>query len=363
VRRLVRRSLLWKLLGINLLVVGIVVLVAALAIRQSADVIFASIMREYHIEVEAIHTQFMATLNRSLVSATLVAGGVGLLLGLVLFRAVVHPLRDMMAMAGRIASGDYGARARIRTADEIGSLAASLDRMAEALDTLERLRKDLVANVAHELRTPLTNLRGYLEAMRDGVTPASAEAAASLHEEAMRLVRLVDALHALSLFDARLPRLRMEPVDVAALIRRLVDLRRGDFQARGIAVQVEVAGDGQLADPDLLSQAVHNLLDNALKYTPEGGGVTVRVAPVGEGIRIAVSNTGEGIAADDLPYIFERFYRGDKSRSRTSGGAGIGLAIVKEVARVHGGEVGATSRDGLTTVWLTLGGTRRPPRA
>jgi len=360
-RRLFRRSLLWKLLGINLMVVGVAILVAALTIRQYADLIFANIMQEYAIRLEFMHSLFMETLARSLVQASLVAGGIGLLLSLVLFRTVVRPLRGMMAMAGRISSGDYAARARIESADEVGSLADSLNTMAAALGTLERLRKDLVANVAHELRTPLANLRGYLEAMGDGVTPASPEAIGSLHEEVMRLVRLVDALQALSLFDAHVPRLRMDTVDMAGLIRRLLDLRRNEFQAKGIAVHSEVAVNGQVrADSDLLSQALHNLIDNALKYTSQGGGVTVRVTPAAEVIRIAVSNTGEGIAPDDLPYIFERFYRGDKSRSRTSGGAGIGLSIVKEVARVHGGEVGASSQDGLTTVWLTLSATPRP---
>ena len=229
--------------------------------------------------------------------------------------------------------------------------------MAGALQTLERLRKDLVANVAHELRTPLANLQGYLEAMRDGVTPASAATIGSLHEEVIRLVRLVEALHELSLFDARLPRLRLETVDLGTLVRRLVDLRRGEFAAQEIAVESQVTVNGVArADPDLLSQALHNLIDNALKYTPRGGEVLVDVAPDGAAVRVAVTNTGEGIAPDDLPFIFERFYRGEKSRSRESGGAGIGLSIVKEVARVHGGQVGAHSEGGRTTLWLTLPG-------
>lgn len=350
-----RRSLLWKLLGINLLVVGVAVAVAALAIGQLADTIFTNLMKEFHIQVDVMHRLFVAAMTRSLVLASLVAGVVGLILSLVLFRRVVRPLGGMMTMAERIAAGEYAARADVASPDEIGRLADSLNRMAEALQTLERLRKDLVADVAHELRTPLANLQGYLEAMRDGVTPASAATIGSLHEEVIRLVRLIEALHELSLFDARLPRLRLETIDLGALVRRLVDLRRAEFTARGIAVQSQVAVNGVArADPDLLSQALHNLIDNALKYTPEGGKVTVDVAPDGTALRVAVANTGEGIAPDDLPFIFERFYRGEKSRSRESGGAGIGLAIVKEVARVHGGEVGAHSRDGRTTVWLTL---------
>ncbi|MGQ0550412.1 MAG: sensor histidine kinase [Armatimonadota bacterium] len=352
-----RPSLLWKLLAINLLVVGVAMIVAATTIGQLSDAIFMNLMKQFRIEVETIHSQFMHALTRLLIVTSLIAGGIGLLLSLVLFRAFVRPLRGMMGMAGRIAAGDYRARARIESHDEVGSLGDSLNRMAGALETLERLRKDLVANVAHELRTPLANLRGYLEAMRDGVTPPSVEAITSLHEEVMRLVRLVDALHELSLFDAHLPRMRSEVVDVGALVRRMLDLRQADFQRKQIAVHSEVAVNGRLrADPDLLAQALHNLIDNALKYTPPGGVVVVRAGETGQSIRIDVTNTGEGIAPEDLPFIFERFYRGDKSRSRTSGGAGIGLSIVKEVARVHGGEVGASSDAGETTVWLALPG-------
>jgi two-component system sensor histidine kinase BaeS len=350
-----RRSLLWKLLAINVLVVGIAMAVAAMHIGGLADAIFGRLMKEFHIDVEGIHQLFVSDLSRSLVQASLVAAGIGLLLSLVFFRGVVRPIRTMMTMAGRIASGDYAVRAPVTSADEVGHLAASLNTMAESLEALERLRKDLVANVAHELRTPLANLRGYLEAIHDEVTPASAETIGLLHEEVMRLVRLVEALHALSLLDAHLPRARPQAVDVGALVRRVVDLRRAEFAAKRIAVHSDVAVQAPLlADPDLLSQALHNLVDNAVKYTPEGGGVTVRAIQAGGTVRVAVTNTGEGIAQDDLPFIFERIYRGDKSRSRASGGAGIGLAIVKEVARVHGGEVGALSEHDETTVWFTI---------
>lgn len=349
-----RRSLLWKLLGINLLVVAVAVVVASLTIRQFADAIFAGLMNEFHIQTGELHRLFMQTLTRSLVLAGLAAGGIGLLLSLVLFRRVVDPVREMKGMASRIASGDYAARARVASADELGSLAESLNRMADSLATLERLRKELVSNVAHELRTPLTNLRGYLEAIHEGVAPASVELIASLHEDVMRLVRLVEALQTLTRFDAR-PRPQLEHVDVETLIRRQLDLYRGQFAARRIVLETQIAAVRPLrADSDLLAQAVQNLLDNALKYTPDGGRVELEIAPADGAVSIAVTNTGEAIAPEDLPHIFERFYRGEKSRSRESGGAGIGLAIVREVAALHGGQVGAQSADGLTTVWLSV---------
>lgn len=352
-----RRTLFWKLLGINLLVIGVAVIVAALTIGRLADAIFASLMKEFHIQVDAMHHLFVSALARSLVLASLIAGAVGLLLSVVLFRRVVSPLRGMMSMAERIASGDYAARTPMASADELGSLAESLNRMGESLQTLQRLRKDLVANVAHELRTPLTNLRGYLEAIHEGVAPVSSDAIASLHEEVMRLVRLVEALHELSLFDARLPQLRFEDVKLDDLLQRLVQLRRPEFTVGRISLHTDISiHEPVRADPDLLAQAIGNLLDNAFKYTPEGGEVTVRIAPSDSAVRLTVENTGDGIASSDLPFIFERFYRGEKSRSRESGGAGIGLSIVKEVASAHGGQVGASSRDGRTAVWLTLPG-------
>ncbi|MDR7422405.1 MAG: ATP-binding protein [Armatimonadota bacterium] len=350
-----RPSLLWKLLAINLLVVGVATAVAAVHIGGVADGIFMRLMKEFNIETQAVHALFVRDLRSALLGASLIAAAIGLLLSLVLFRTVVRPVRGMMTMAGRIAAGDYGVRAPVTSSDELGRLAASLNLMASALARLERQRKDLVADVAHELRTPLSNLRGYLEAVRDGVTPASPETVSLLHDEVMRLVRLVQALHELSLFDARLPDVRAEAVDPGAVVRRVLDLRRGEFASRGVAVREEIrTGVAVAADADLLTQALHNLLDNAARHTPDGGAVTVRTVAETGAVRIAVTNTGEGIDAADLPHIFERFYRGDKSRARASGGAGIGLAIVKEVARIHGGDVGASSAGGETTVWFSI---------
>jgi signal transduction histidine kinase len=317
------RSLFWQLLGVSMLVVAVA-----------------------------------AALARSLLATSLAAGAVGLFLSVVLFRAVTRPLRAVSAMAERLAGGDYAARVAPPSAvAEVASLAESLNRMAASLGALERLRTDLVANVAHELRTPLSTLRGYLEALRDGVTPASPGTVAMLHEEVMRLVRLVEALHELSLLDARTAQARLAPVDLEQVARRALALREAEFAAKGIRVELEAPLSGTVGgDADLLAQALGNLLDNAVRYTPPGGRVTVRIERVDGTARLGVTNSGDGIAPEDLPFIFERFYRAEKSRAREGGGAGIGLAIVKEVARTHGGTVGASSAQGATTVWMTLAG-------
>lgn len=351
-----RGSLLWRLLGAQLLVIALAVAVSGVAISQLAAHTFMAIMMRYHVDPSAIETEFHAAIRRIFLVSTLVAASIAMLLGWALVTRIVRPLKQMMMLAERIAQGDYARRVDVRGGDEIGRLAESLNQMAASLMRIEGLRRDLVANVAHELRTPLATLRGYLEALRDGVAPANPETLELLHEEVLRLVRLVDDLHQLSQFDARVSQPRSAPLHLPGLVSRLVAVHRPQFAARGLALTE--AHDAALpmieADGDLVSQALRNLIDNALRYAPPGAAVTVAARLEGEGVRLAVSNTGEGIAPEDLPRIFERFYRGEKSRSRETGGTGVGLSIVREIARAHGGETGATSRDGLTTVWITL---------
>jgi signal transduction histidine kinase len=240
--------------------------------------------------------------------------------------------------------------------DEIARLAYALNRMAESLQRIEHLRRDLVANVAHELRTPLSTLRGYIEALHEGVATADPEILALLHEEVLRLVRLVDALHQLSEFDARISRPPLTEVDLPALIRRLLDTYGAALNQRTMTARAVYGPEAMWvrADPDLVEQALRNLLDNAVRYARDGAEVIVATSRHNGTIQITVQNAGEGISADDLPHIFERFYRGEKSRSRETGGVGIGLALVQEIARTHGGGTCAASADGVTTVWFSL---------
>jgi two-component system sensor histidine kinase BaeS len=352
----VRGSLRWRLLGVQLLVIAIAVIVSGIAISQLASHTFMAIMVRYHIDPTMIEAEFHAETRRILLISSLITASIAMLLGWALVTRIVRPLNQMMMLAERIAQGDYARRVDARGHDEIGRLAESLNQMAASLMHIEGLRRDLVANVAHELRTPLATLRGYLEGLRDGIAPATHDTFELLHEEVLRLVRLVDDLHQLSQFDARISRLRSAPLDVRALVDRLVAVCRPEFTSRGLTLAD--AGGGPLptieADADLVSQALRNLIDNALRYAAPGATVTVSARREGPGVRLAVANTGEGIAPEALPRIFERFYRGEKSRSRETGGAGIGLSIVREIARAHGGETGAASQDGWTTVWFTL---------
>ncbi|HLJ61942.1 MAG TPA: ATP-binding protein [bacterium] len=351
-----RHSLLWRLLGAQLLVIAIAVVVSGAMIANLATQSFMQIMVRYHIDPTVDERQFLATLDHVLLTSSLAAAAVAMLLGWVLVRRVVRPIGEMMVLSERIAEGDYARRITAQGSDEIARLAESLNRMAAALQRVEALRRELVANIAHELRTPLSTLQGYLEALRDGITPADPATLASLHEEALRLVRLVHALHQLSQFDARISRVRQVPLDVTVLARSVVATYRPEFDRQSLAVREDYdpACPQVHADPDLVGQALRALLDNALRYAPGGAEIVVRTSRVEETVRVAVENTGSEIPADDLPHIFERFYRGEKSRSRETGGAGIGLALVLEIARTHGGDAGATSSGGTTTVWFSL---------
>ena len=202
-----------------------------------------------------------------------------------------------------------------------------------------------MADVAHELRTPLSIIQGNLEAMLDGVLPTSPEEIASLRDETALLARLVSDLRLLSLAEAGQLKLERVPTDLPALIRNVLATLRPQAEAENIllADDLPAAMPSFNLDPDRISQALHNLLANALRYTPAGGNVTVGVRLEGNLARVDISDTGSGIAPDDLSHLFDRFYRADKSRSRASGGSGIGLTIVRQLVRAHGGDISVES--------------------
>src|SRR5438552_5685583 len=275
-------------------------------------------------------------------------------LAILLARWLSAPLGRIGAAAHRVARGERDVRVPTDGPLEIASLARSFNQMAARLEEQERLRSEFVANAAHELRTPLTNLLGYLEALRDGVVAPTQETFASLGEEVDRLVRLARSLDDLAVSD-RESDVRPVALDVRAAIEMAVELALPAFERRGVSVSVHVpAGLAARADPDHFAQVLANLLQNAVRYTPDGGLVTLAAASDGSDVVVGVSNTGEGIPAADLPHVFERFYRVEKSRDRARGGAGIGLAIVKQLVELGGGRVGVESADGRTRFWFRV---------
>jgi len=351
-----KSRLLWKLLGVNVLVIGIVILVVWLAIDYLAAHYFMLLMKKYSISPTDVHQMFLEAAHRSLIWATLVALALAATLSLLLTKKVLTPLSQMTRISRKIAAGDYTAQVPISSTDEVGQLARAFNQMAESLHKVEQLRRTMVIDVAHELRTPLTNMRGYLEALRDGVVAPSKENFESLHEETLRLTKLLEDLLQLARAEAAKVTLHCREVLLQELIAQSLDLLRSQFVAKGIAVEAQFAdgADRVVADPDKLQQVLRNLLENAWRYTPPAGRVRVSSERLPGRIKVAFANTGEGITEEDLPFIFERFYRGEKSRSREHGGAGIGLAIVKELIEAHRGEVGADSSTGETRIWFTL---------
>jgi signal transduction histidine kinase len=352
----IRNRLLWKLLLITVVpVISIIILIMWLAIDQLAANYFMALMKKYEVSPTDIHQMFLTSVHYYLIWASLAALGVAFLLSFLLTRRVLRPLSQMSNITKAIAAGNFHARVDVVTGDEVGQLGLAFNRMADSLERIEQLRKNMVADVAHELRTPLTNLRGYLEALNDKVIEPSPQTLKMLQEENLRLVHLVDSLQQLARADAAKAFLKLEKLDPAAELRRILALYSPRFLEKNISVSTRLKeGLAVSADRDKLLQALRNLLENSHKYTPKNGFVEITVFDKNKEVEIRFSNSGPGIDQSDLPYIFERFFRAERSRSRDAGGAGIGLSITKELIEAHGGRVGAESSGGITSIWLTL---------
>jgi histidine kinase len=293
-----------------------------------------------------LFSSFQATFNQALLLALLAAGVVAILVSLLLSRGVVAPLRVLTAASRRIAGGHYGERVQAAGSDELGQLANSFNQMAEKLEQVEAMRRQLIGDVSHELRTPLTAIKGSMEGLMDGVLPGTVETYQQIHQEAGRLARLVDDLQELSRVEAGAYPLDVRPVALSTLVQST--LKR--FAAQALAKRVELRSDLPadlplvLADQDRITQVLTNLVGNALQYTPEGGKVTIQSRRRQDEIHISVVDTGIGIPAEHLPHLFTRFYRVDKSRSRQAGGgSGIGLTIARHLVEAHGGRIWAES--------------------
>ncbi len=338
-----------------LLAAGVGLVILALGVLVVGGQVFTDLMMKAGDSAAHARAMYDASVTTVVIAAVVVAALASVGLAAFLGRMLAKPLRDVGAAARRIADGDYAARVPREGPEEIASLADSFNQMAMSLEEQERMRRDFIANAAHELRTPLTNLQGYLEALRDGVITGDRSTFESLHEEVDRLVRLSRSLDALAEGDAAITAPALEPVDLAAAIRSAVDLAQPAFDRAGLRLDVVVpASLPARANPDHLAQVLANLLSNAVRYTPSGGTVTIRGERHPADLLVSIANTSEPIPDADLARVFERFYRVEKSRDRARGGAGIGLAIVKQLVEAGGGSVGADSADGQTRFWFRL---------
>lgn len=275
---------------------------------------------------------------------------------------LVRPLRELTDAARRVEGGAVGSRVKVTGSDELGRLASAFNSMSERREQLEAVRTNMVSDVAHELRTPLSNIRGWLEGAQDGVVPHGDQLVSSLLEEALLLQHLIDDLRDLSAADAGELRLNLAPVAVADLLAHTATAHHAAAESAGVDLRVEAHGNGAEVEADQvrLRQALGNLVANALRHTPAGGAVSLRTQPAGDEVLIEVADTGSGIAAEELPHVFDRFWRADKSRSRETGGSGLGLSIVRKLLEAHGGTVTARSTEYEGSVF-TLRLPRVPP--
>lgn len=296
---------------------------------------------------------FLTGMRQAIIYSALGATVIALLLGILLARTLTRPIRELTTATQALARGELGQQVPIHAWDEMGQLAASFNQMSADLARASQLRRQMTADIAHELRTPLSLILGYTESLSDGKLPANQETFDIMHDEAQHLSRLVEDLRILSLADAGELPLSRRPVDPRALLERAFLAHVHEAQRQGISTQIEAPPDLPWVevDPGRMAQVLDNLMSNALRYTPEGGQITLSAMAQGERVYLRVQDSGVGIPPEELPHIFERFYRGDKSRQRHAGESGLGLAIARSIVEAHGGALSVESVPGQGTTF------------
>lgn len=289
-----------------------------------------------------------STIGRFFIWAGALAIVIAILLTFFLSRRILSPVKALTNAARQLGKGDFSRRVAYKGKGELGELASSFNSMADNLERIERLRRNMVADIAHELRTPLSNLRGYLEAINDGVVKPDETTIRSLNEEASSLSRLVEELQELSLADAGEININPQSEDIGRLIKETVTVTHAKANAKGLSLSCDLPEtiSPVYIDTYRIKQVLNNLLANAIVHTPKDGRITVKAWEQDNRVHVGVSDTGEGIPPEDLPMIFERFYRVDKSRTRATGGSGLGLTIAKRLIEAHGGTITVKSEVG-----------------
>ncbi len=300
------------------------------------------------VDLTPVEEDFLASVQR----ATLIGGSVALAfaaaLGTILAMQLSAPLRQLIQATDRIAQGELSHRVPWSRRDETGRLASAMNHMAEALQRSESARQQLLTDVAHELRTPLTVIQGNLEAMMDGVFPLTADSLSSVYEETLHLGALIEELRDLTLAEGGRLRLEQEPLDLGSLVQGTCEVLRPAATEHDVLLEVDVPeGAWVLADRRRIRQVVANLLSNALRFSPAGQTITVTSHRKNGHVEVSVADRGPGIGPEDLPHVFERFYKAD--RSRADAGSGLGLAIAREIVNAHGGRIWAESEPGRGT--------------
>lgn len=348
----------WQIVTAQLIVIVVVIAVVMVMTRTiflsivgtTIQPILERLVADGMPALETARTDLLLTFRNVVIFSILVAGIGALLIGwgasLILSRIIINPLERLNISSRRIAAGRYDERITPPVTIELADVAQQFNQMAESLEKVEQNRVSLIGNVSHELRTPLTSLQGYVEGLQDGLFPGDEETWAIMGSELRRLKSLVSDLQDLSRVEGGSVKLRPVDFPIMPLVEQVRSQLQPKFISKAITFETK-ATDRNIsifADRDRASQILINFLGNAIRHTPEGGTITVQAA-YGEGdtVNISVIDTGEGIPEDAIPYVFERFYRVDPSRSRLSGGSGIGLSISRQLARLMDGDVAAES--------------------
>lgn len=291
---------------------------------------------------------FLSQMNRSLVLGALGGVAIAVILGVFLAQTLTRPLKELTKASRAVAGGDLQQKVLVRSQDELGELAAAFNQMNADLENAQTLRRQMTADIAHELRTPLSVILAHTEAIRDGVMPANDEVLGVIRDETSRLNTLVEDLRTLSLAETGELQVIPRPVNPVELLEKAVSAQMLRAQQRDITLEVIAAPNIPEinADPDRMAQVLGNLLNNALRYTPAGGRIVLSAEMIENGVRLSVQDNGPGVAAEEIPRLFHRFYRVDKSRQRDKGGSGLGLAIAKSIVEQHGGKISAESGPG-----------------
>jgi signal transduction histidine kinase len=342
-----RTSLGGRLLAGQLLVVLVgSVTLAAVALAVAPGLFRAHIRERLGVlpddVAEHLDMAFEQAVLVALVVAVTAAVAAAIAVSLVATVRISRPVRALAHAAQQIAAGDYAVRAPVSNVDELSALATAFNGMAASLAATERRRSELIADLEHELRTPLAAIEGYVEGLSDGVVAPERPAWEVLTDQTRRLRRLVEDLGAVSRAEERAADLRLRPLDPAELVHAALAAAEPAYTAKGVLLRADVIGPlpRVAADAERIGEVLANLLDNALRHTPEGGTVTVTAGRVPSGVRFTVSDSGEGIHPRDRARVFERFYRGERSRARGAGaGSGIGLTIARALVEAHGGAI------------------------
>ena len=349
------RSLNWKLNGALLLIVLIAVALMAYLTNLNTASEFRQMMMgrgymggQMMASPEITEEDVLDQVNDSLWKAGLITAAVALVTGLILTRQITRPVKALITGARRLSKGELSYRVKTRSNDEIGELADSFNSMAATLEQVEQSRRQLTADIAHELRTPLTIIEGTVEGILDDVFEADNEHLNSIKEQTLLLTHLINDLRDISLAESGQLTLNVQSTDIVDLAERVISSYQPNAGEKNIRLDMSspISSLEIEVDPVRIEQVISNLLRNAIHHTPAGGSITVTLGRVDNSLELSVSDTGEGINPDDLPHVFERFYRSGTSRSRNEGGTGLGLAIAKQMVEAHGGTVTVESTPG-----------------